>query len=253
MERVLVVEDSQQSQLIIKAALGGKFEVVCANSIAEALSRIERITFDLVLLDVSLPDGDGFQFCSQLKNMEVMADVPVIFLTGKSSPGEKIMGFALGADDYVVKPFDPGELRARVDARLNHQRKQKIKTQIQTKGNVQINISQQKAYLLNQGERSDMNLTPVEFKLLAHFMRHEEHVLSRGQLLEAVTGEQVYVLDRTIDKHICSLRDKLHPHGDYIKTVFRTGYSFTTQIEKKGTIAGSNSASGSASAPNDNT
>ncbi|MBC7691690.1 MAG: response regulator transcription factor [Methylotenera sp.] len=241
MERILLVEDSVEFQLLVKKSLGPMFDISNAGGISDATDQLSRNDFDLILLDVTLPDGNGFQFCSLLKTMERTSDVPVIMLTGKDASSDKVMGFSLGADDYIVKPFDPFELKARVEARLSHFKRQKEKTQILTRGLLQLNFTDQKAFVLNtaktadripaRAEKKDLNLTPIEFKLLSCFMRHENVVLTRLQLLEAVLGDQVHVLERTIDKHICSLREKLSPDSNYIRTVFRTGYRFSLKAD----------------------
>src|SRR5436305_1030510 len=118
MRRLCVIEDSPDLQNLIRLELQGWFELLAAPSLGEAWKLIESHTFDLILLDVHLPDGNGFEFCAKLKSHSNTKDIPVIFLTGKSDPIDKQMGFSIGADDYVVKPFEPIELRARIEARL---------------------------------------------------------------------------------------------------------------------------------------
>ena len=232
MRRILLVEDCEEAALLVKATLGKSYQVVIAPTASEVLQLVERTVFDLILMDVVLPDGDGFKLCAQLQNSEKSRDIPIIFLTGKADVEDKVMGFSLGADDYVAKPFNPVELRARVEAKLTKLSQRKQVEESIRKGDLHINVSFQKAYLSEGDSEKDLGLTPIEFKLLYYFARNEEHVLSREQLLTALWGHAVEVVDRTIDKHISTLRQKLGSRAHYIETVPRSGYRFTLPTEQ---------------------
>jgi DNA-binding response OmpR family regulator len=148
MSRILLVDDALDDQRIISSALGKTHELRVASSVADARRWVAQEAFDLILLDVQLPDGDGFMLCAELQNEEATRKVPVIFLTVRSDTPDKIMGFSLGAEDYVSKPFDPRELRARVDARIKKVDERKARDLTLQRGDLKISVSLQKAYVL---------------------------------------------------------------------------------------------------------
>jgi len=227
MFRILLIEDSPEAQKLVTSCLGQAYDLVTASTCAEATSLIRSGQYDLILLDVMLPDGDGYQLCSLIQNNESTRDIPIIFLTAKDSLPNKVMGFSLGADDYVVKPFDPLELRARVEAKLRRMTRKKEASEIVQKGDIQVNIPFQRAYLLQNGQKKDLGLTPIEFRLLLYFVQRLDQVLTREQLLLAVWGDDIHVSDRSIDTHVSKLRKKLAPRSDYIQSIYGTGYVFS--------------------------
>jgi DNA-binding response OmpR family regulator len=227
MFRILLVEDSPEAQKLVTSCLGQAYDLVSASTCAEATSLIRNGQYDLILLDVMLPDGDGYQLCSLIQNNESTRDIPIIFLTAKDSLPNKVMGFSLGADDYIVKPFDPLELRARVEAKLRRISRKKEASEIIQKGDIQVNIPFQRAYLLENGQKRDLGLTPIEFRLLLYFVQRLDQVLTREQLLLAVWGDDIHVSDRSIDTHVSKLRKKLSPKSDYIQSIYGTGYVFS--------------------------
>ncbi|HEX4923945.1 MAG TPA: response regulator transcription factor [Bdellovibrionales bacterium] len=231
MFRILLVEDSPEAQKLVTSCLGQAYDLVAASTCAEATSLIRNGQYDLILLDVMLPDGDGYQLCSLIQNNESTRDIPIIFLTAKDSLPNKVMGFSLGADDYIVKPFDPLELRARVEAKLRRISRKKEASEIIQKGDIQVNIPFQRAYLLENGQKRDLGLTPIEFRLLLYFVQRLDQVLTREQLLLAVWGDDIHVSDRSIDTHVSKLRKKLSPKSDYIQSIYGTGYVFSINTQ----------------------
>lgn len=174
----------------------------------DALRIAEEERFDLVLLDVMLPDGDGFFVCERLRKR---LDVPIIFITARSLEEDKLKGYRFGADDYVVKPFFLPVLFAKTEAligrirgsRENHERKV---------GELTVNLKTRRAWA---GER-EVSLSPREFDLLAYFMKHRGEALSRERLLAAVWGYEFEGTARVVDNHIKKLRKNLSPFGTYI-------------------------------------
>lgn len=224
---VLLLEDNLEFQTLVKRALGGgSIKVTVATSSAEALQILEKVSVQLILLDVNLPKQNGFEFFSYLQNSEKYKNTPVIFLTGESDPAKKVAAFSLGAEDYIVKPFDVMEFRARVEARLKKSKKDTQGEESLWRGNIHFNLGSQRVYVMEQGGERELELTSLEFKLLFCLARKEDQVFTREQLLSAVWGDRVQVVDRTIDTHISSLRKKLGPCGKYIESVFGTGYRF---------------------------
>jgi two-component system response regulator ResD len=228
MHTLLLVEDSPEVQVMVRGALGTQFHLVIVDQISSALAEIEKHHFDLMIIDIVLPDGNGFELCAQLKNMEKTRSTPVVFLTAKAETKDKVMGFALGADDYIAKPFDPLELRARIESKMRKLTDKVLDADYLVCGPIRLSMGFQKAFISENSAFREIDLTPNEFKLLYFFMRHEAYVLSRAQLLDSVWGHALNVTDRTIDTHICTLRKKLYPLGNMIESVFGEGYRFST-------------------------
>jgi DNA-binding response OmpR family regulator len=228
MSRILLIEDSLETQLLIIRVVGDSAIVTCVANGREGLTQAEASTFDLILLDVNLPDLNGFQLCAQLRGNDRTKQIPIIFITGNESTADKITGFSLGADDYIVKPFNPLELRARLQSKLKKcEEQQGTQKQWLQRGNIRLNVALQRGVVAGAQHEIDLALTPNEFKLLYYFFRHENHVLSRDQLLSELWSERgIHVTDRTIDKNISLLRKKLGPATHQIETVHGLGYRF---------------------------
>ncbi len=175
---------------------------------------------DLVILDLMLPDADGFEICKFLKKEDRFANLPVIMLTARTDEMDKILGLELGADDYVTKPFSPRELVARVKAVLRRDEKA-VKTQkIKIGGNLEIDV--QKYEVSVDGNR--VELTSTEFRILKLLSERKGWVYSRDRILDYLGVQEKGVLDRTVDVHIKNLREKLGEAGKYIKNIRGIGY-----------------------------
>jgi len=179
---------------------------------------------DLIVLDIMLPGIDGLEICRELRKAST---VPIILLTARTTEEDRIKGLDLGADDYVTKPFSPKELAARIRAVFRRMPDEILEMGAEELSyeDLVINFPKHEVYL----KGSQMDLTPVEFKLLGILVREPERVFSRSQLVEKVMGYDFEGFDRTIDVHILNLRRKLEPdpsHPQYIKTVYGSGYKF---------------------------
>lgn len=226
--QVLVVDDSTEIQLLLQqivSAMGA--EVRCASSGREAHQLIAVRAPQLILLDLGLPDTDGFQFFSELQGVPATREVPVVFITGRSEVTNKIAAFSLGAEDYIVKPFDALEVKARLGARLRKLQAAQTGRDLVVRGALQIDIPKQRVTC----DGRPVKLTPKEFLLLSYLAQHEDVVLSRQRLLDAVWGNQVEVFDRTIDTHISSLRRKLGAFATCLEAVPGQGYRFATPLK----------------------
>lgn len=227
MYKILVIEDAPEFQLLISKSLGHVAkEIMIASTYDEAMKFITAHEFDLILLDVGLPDKDGFSVCHELQSNKKTASIPIIFITGKSSATDIVTAFSLGAEDYITKPFEPMVLRARVEGRLNKLKSSKNRDEIIEVGDLMVNLSHMKAYLIENGEKIDLALTPTEFKLIHHMIKHPERVFSREQLLNAVWGDKVDIFERTVDVHMSSLRKKLTKSKSSVEAVPNFGYRF---------------------------
>lgn len=175
---------------------------------------------DLLILDLMLPDIDGFEICKHLKKKEEWEDIPIIMLTAKEDETDKVLGLELGADDYVTKPFSPRELVARVKAVLR--RKATEPKTVLVEINDVITIDSDRHEVKLKGEKID--LTSTEFKILYFLASKPGWVFSRDKILDYLWGQEKAVVDRTIDVHVRHLREKLGEYGDLIKNVRGIGY-----------------------------
>ena len=187
------------------------------------LEFLNKKTPDLVVLDLMLPAIDGLEVCRKIRADENLLYIPIIMLTAKGTEIDKVVGLEMGADDYMVKPFSPRELLARVKAVLRRTKKSYIssKSIIEYK-NLKLNLDKYKAEL----DGKELELTTTEFNLLAILTKHPGWVYSRNKLLDMLWGEDKIVLDRTIDVHVQKLRKKLGKMENMIKTVRGVGYKF---------------------------
>jgi len=223
MSNVLVVEDVDESYLLIQFALGDQYSLTRAKTLSEAMSAYAE-NFDLILADIGLPDGDGFQFCDWVRSKMKNQRIPILFLTASTTTESRITGFSLGADDFISKPFSSVELRVRIDARLR--RVQPISDLVQEIGGIQLDLRSQVVRV--QGDRGshEIDLTPHEFKILNVLINERERALTRDEILNKVWGTEVFVYPRSVDTHISKLRAKLGSRGSYIKSVHGVGYKF---------------------------
>lgn len=223
MSRILIVEDDPDIALGLEQDLGLEgYELELVTDGQAAITRALTGGFELILLDVMLPGKDGFQVCRELRHARVRT--PIILLTAKSHEAEKILGLELGADDYITKPFSPMELRARIKAAL---RRTASSEPIDLFRFSDFEVDFERFELRRAGKQID--LTPIEFKLLAAFIRNRRIVLSRQQLLDKVWGRDVFVTDRVVDTHIGNLRKKIEADADapaLVVSVRGFGYRF---------------------------
>ena len=227
-KKILAVEDSSDYQHILQSLLHSDYDLTIAGTADETFLAVEKQDFDLILLDIVLPDSDGYEICSQLRSKGKTKNIPIIFVTSKESIPDKVMGFSLGGDDYVTKPFNALELKARVAAKVRLS-DQKESSKDLLCGPLQINIPTQRVYLLgaDPSEKESIDVTSTEFRLLLYMAQHIDHVLARDQILEAVWGETLNVTERTVDTHVSKLRKKLKTAGEMIKSVHGAGYRFS--------------------------
>ena len=223
MGNILVIEDEEKVSEVIKAYLEKEgYNVYCSTSGFGGIELFNKIDFNLIILDLMLPDISGEEVCSIIRKQ---SEVHIFMLTAKGALEDKIQGLNMGADEYLVKPFSPRELTARVNALF---RRINIENQINLNfdGNKLIIDSEKREVILNG---SEVLLTPNEFDILYVLASNKGKVLTREQLIERTMGYDFEGFDRTIDVHIKNLRKKLEEdskHPKYILTVFGVGYKF---------------------------
>ena len=221
---VLVVEDEPLARRSIRAALmKDGFKVIEAESGEEALGLFDQLPSpNVVILDIGLPGLDGFEVCRQIR--EKREDIAILMLTARADSEDKITGLDLGADDYLVKPFNPGELVARIRAVLRRSALRPPPEEPIVFGELTLDFQTQKAF---KGGL-DVNLSPREFALFAALLRHPGQTMSRDQLGKEVWGTTQRGSARALDVFVCKLRDKIEDDPSaprYIKTVRGAGYS----------------------------
>ncbi|MFT5716674.1 MAG: two-component system phosphate regulon response regulator PhoB [Oleiphilaceae bacterium] len=223
---VLIVDDEASIREMIAVALEmAGFNCIEASNAHDALIEIVDHKPDMILLDWMLPGTNGIELARRLRRNESTRDVPIIMLTAKADEDNKIHGLEVGVDDYIVKPFSPRELVARLKGVLRRTNPLGVDSKVEVEGLLLDPVS----HRVTSNDAS-INLGPTEYKLLQFFMTHQNRVYTRPQLLDQVWGGNVYVEDRTVDVHILRLRKSLGEQHDYlVQTVRGTGYRFSTQ------------------------
>ena len=225
MSKILIIEDEPDIRKTLEYNISREgYHVVSASSLLEAKSQIESDSFSLILLDLMLPDGSGLDLCREIKSDKEKSSIPIIILTAKDDEVDKVVGFELGADDYVTKPFSVRELILRMKAVLKRGEKKSDNVEVQRQfGQLSIDTESHEVFVDN----NEIILTALEFKLLCQLVDRRGRVQSRDQLLSDVWGYSAEVTTRTVDTHIKRLREKLGSMGKYVQTIRGVGYKFT--------------------------
>jgi two-component system, OmpR family, alkaline phosphatase synthesis response regulator PhoP len=222
-KRILVVDDELQIVKVLRAYLEkAGFQVVTAGDGNTALTAFRQSRPDFVILDLNLPGIDGLDVCRTLRRN---SNVPIMMLTARVEEADRLIGLELGADDYVVKPFSPREVVARVRTIFRRTTAEPAKSEIMRAGSLTIDLGGHSV----TRENHPIDLTPTEFSILVTLANQPKRVLSRMQIMEQAMGESFEGYERTIDAHVKNLRNKLEPDPkkpSFIHTVFGVGYKF---------------------------
>ena len=223
---ILVIEDEPDIRRNLEYNLGREgFKASSVGSLDEANEKLKSKKFHLILLDLMLPDGSGLDLCKKIKSNSETEATPIIILTAKDDEVDKVVGFELGADDYVTKPFSVRELILRVKAilkRSDTKTKEVVEVERQF-GDLKIDVDSHEVHVDSQL----IELTALEFRLLKELVDKRGRVQSRDQLLSEVWGYNAEVTTRTVDTHIKRLREKLGSMGKYVQTIRGVGYKFS--------------------------
>ncbi len=227
MAKILVVDDEPDiCRLIRRYAEHDGFETVGVSNGAEAVEICRKQDFDLIIMDIMMPEMDGFTAVRKIREEK---DIPVLMLSARGAEYDKLFGFEVGADDYVTKPFSPGELMARVNVIIRRHSKDpdnvKGKSEVLEFGGLKIDVPGHELYL--DGVRTE--LTAKEFDLLLYLVQHKGIVMTRDRILSAVWGYETFGYDRTVDWQVKLLRGKLGQYRDMIQTIRGVGYKFSPE------------------------
>ena len=226
MSRILCIEDSKEFQAYLSSVLK-EHSLTHFSTISEAMQAVNNNVsyYDIVLLDISLPDGNGMKVLPLLKANSTHKMVPVIVISSDNDVLSKVAAFGVGADDYISKPPDSSELRARVEARLRWSRLVSNEKSVLQLGNIIMDIERMAIEItMENGSRQPVDLTPLEFKIFRLFLSRPEQVFSREHIIERVWGFNHNITARTVDAHISNLRRKVLPGQLQIETVLGAGY-----------------------------
>lgn len=223
-QRILVVDDDKEIVRIIRAYLEQSgYNVLTAHSGESALHMIRSDRPDLVVLDLMLPDRDGWNITRIVRGDAALARLPIVMLTARVEDSDKIIGLELGADDYIAKPFNPHEVVARVRAVLRRTGSNFAQVHVVQLGGIMLDVDRHEV----QVEGQPVELTPTEFNILQALMENPGHAFTRLELIEKGLGYSYEGMERTLDSHIKNLRKKIEPDPGkptYVKTVFGVGY-----------------------------
>lgn len=227
--RILIVEDEADIRELLEYTLSREgFETSSTADGVTGLSEARRATPELLVLDLMLPGIDGLEVCRRLKQDESTSSISIVMLTAKGEESDVVLGLGLGADDYVIKPFSPKEVVARIRAVLRragaaerHDEKKKL-----VHGGITIDPSRHKVFVLE----SEIPVTATEFRILHYLASRPGRVFSRDQILSGALGPNPMVLDRSVDVHVRAIRKKLADHRDLIETVRGVGYRFAEAV-----------------------
>ena len=221
MVKVLIIEDDSSARLVTKLHLRNEYQVVEASDGMEAMELLKHQSVDLIIADVMMPKMNGYEFVEQFRMMD--KNTPVLFLTAKKEWQDKKMGFAIGIDDYMTKPFSPRELMLRISAILKRGKSlDSLEPQSIERDGIYIDLTARRVHV----DGTLVSLTPKEFDLLALLASHPDVVFSRKKLLDTVWGGELPEDTRTLDTHIKQVRHAISPYSDRIVTLRGVGYRF---------------------------
>ena len=224
MKKLLIIEDDHSLASVVEYNFSNSgYDVFCARDGQDGINQARSIMPDIILLDLMIPVIDGIEVCRQLRAESTTQETPIIMVTAKSEEVDQLIGFSVGADDYVIKPFSVRVLMEKVKTLLRrHTRSQGAGLDIVSNGPVEVDRRRHRVLL----DQKQLELTPSEFRLLDTLIRNPGRAFERSELMNSALGADTLALERTIDVHIRSLRKKLGVHADVIQTVRGVGYRF---------------------------
>lgn len=225
-KKILFIEDTLECQMILQNILKD-YKTVGCSSIQEATLALKNGPYSAIILDIELPDGDGLRFLAEIPEAQ-KTQAAIFIISSKTALANKAMAFNYGADDFIAKPFDPIELKLRIDAKIRKLVEQQNQSANYKIEDLTVNVAEQKLYLDKNGVSTPISFTSLEFRIFAFLSKHKNKVISREEIINHIWGGKVYITDRTVDAHIAHIRKKIQPSRVKIETIFGTGYKLTT-------------------------
>ncbi len=223
--KILHVEDNKELfELVDEILSNSNIAVSWAKSLKEASAKLSDEIFDLIILDLELPDGNGAEFCQKLKKER--PDQSVFILSGDDSVSTKVMGFSVGAEDYITKPFNVLEFKARIMSRVDRLKKDKGQVSLYEWKELKVDISKHDVYILNENKFELISLSSLQFKILLYFIENKQRVVDRKELVDSVWGDSVFVSSRSVDSQISKLRKKFMSASYILESIRGEGYKF---------------------------
>ena len=220
--KILFVEDAPEAQILIKSILKD-YQITCCSSLEQAKHELPQGPFTAIILDIELPDGDGLRFLAECPET-LKANAAVFIISGKASLANKAMAFNYGADDFIQKPFDPLELKMRLEAKIRKLKDQEKKTENFQIEDLFVNVAEQRLYIEETDKKTPISLTSLEFRIFAFLSKNKNMIISRDEIINHIWGNRVHVIDRTVDAHIAHIRKKICRSKVKIETIFGSGY-----------------------------
>lgn len=219
---ILFVEDTPETQVLLKSILKD-YKLFCCSSLEEARKYMSQGPFAALILDIELPDGDGLRFLAECPE-NLKHQTAIFIISSKTALANKAMAFTYGADDFIAKPFDPIELKMRVDAKIRKLAEQQNQSENFKIEDLVVNIAEQRLYHESANQTQPINFTSLEFRIFTFLSKHRNQIISRDEIINHIWGGRVHVTDRTVDAHIAHIRKKISPSKVKIETIFGSGY-----------------------------
>lgn len=219
MKKILLVDDDRENLALLSQMLQAHYQSLQAGSGKEGLQLAIREQPDLILLDVNMPEMDGFEVCKRLREQPVTRNIPIIMLTTVTGVDSRVKGLEIGADDYIGKPFQSKELLARIGARLRRFEQEKKTDSVMAMGNLKLAPKSFQVWV----ETKEVHLTRIEFEILRYFLDHPNEVIERKKLLGDLWPDAI-VTNRTVDTHVANLRKKIRGFNCPLETIYGAGY-----------------------------
>lgn len=223
---ILFLEDTPECQLILQNILKD-YKTVGCSTLEEAKRALKAGPYAALILDIELPDGDGLRFLAEIQDAQKQ-NTAIFIISSKTALANKAMAFSYGADDFIAKPFDPIELKMRVDAKIRKLSESTARSDNFKIEDIAVNVAEQRLYLEQGGQKNSVNLTSLEFRIFSFLSRNKNKVISRAEIINQIWGGKVYITDRTVDAHVAHIRRKIKTSRIKIETVFGTGYKLIT-------------------------
>jgi DNA-binding response OmpR family regulator len=224
-KKILFIEDTPECALILQNVLKD-YKTTACGTIEEATRSLKLGPYAAIILDIELPDGDGLRFLTEISDIQ-KKQTAIFIISSKTALANKAMAFTYGADDFIEKPFDPIELKLRIDAKIRKIAEQHNQSENYKVEDLTVHVAEQRLYLEGKGEPDSINFTSLEFRIFTFLSKNKNKVISRDEIINHIWGGKVYITDRTVDAHVAHIRKKIQASRVKIETVFGTGYKLT--------------------------